>query len=369
MTYDRFGNPNSAYSFNNDYIYIGLFNISVPVTVSVWFKSPQTNDQWDTILGWNSDIDPFNGISIQANGDGDIRARIGSEHNDAISTIKTIDGDNYWHNITITKKVSDNTVILYVDGTANISAIANYNIGTWHNLYFGRSFRPVSWDEYFICSIDDVRIYNRVLSASEIQQLYQEGDSQHLNLLYYPHVASGGTWETEICAINTGSENIEGVFRAYTDEGISASDDIAVALGAYERREITVGEEFTDPSSIGYIIFESDSENVVGYTKFYILGKYRAALPAVSQPNSGDFYIPHVASNSAWWTGVGLVNTNSSARQLTFTFNNGMTRAISLAPKEHKSLTIGSLFGGQTPADIESATVTGGDGVVGLELF
>jgi hypothetical protein len=199
--------------------------------------------------------------------------------------------------------------------------------------------------------------------------LSNSGSGQYSNKLYYPHVGSGATWETEICAINTGFESIEGVFRAYTDEGISVSDDIAVTLGAQARREITVGDEFSDPSSIGYIIFESDSENIVGYTKFYIEGKYRVAVPAVKDVNTGDIYVSHIASNSDWWTGVSLVNTTSSSVNLTWTFDNGTTKTTSLAPKEHKAFTISGLFNGQVPSDVHSATITGGNGVVGLELF
>ena len=46
-----------------------------------------------------------------------------------------------------------------------------------------------------------------------------------------------------------------------------------------------------------------------------------------------------------------------------------MTKTTSLAPKEHKAFTISSLFNGQVPSDVHSAVLTGGDGVVGLELF
>ncbi len=99
--------------------------------------------------------------------------------------------------------------------------------------------------------------------------------------LYYPHAASNTKWETEICAINTSSESIDGVFKVYNDKGEAISNDIETTLGAHARKEIIVGDDFTTPSDIGYIIFESDSENVIGYTKFYIDGLYRVAVPAV----------------------------------------------------------------------------------------
>jgi len=44
------------------------------------------------------------------------------------------------------------------------------------------------------------------------------------NCLYYPHVATSGDWETEICIINTGtSATITGAFKAYADNGTLVS--------------------------------------------------------------------------------------------------------------------------------------------------
>ena len=226
------------------------------------------------------------------------------------------------------------------------------------------------------------RTIDVVLQMTYTNTVYNDGDADDLSLilsnhgsnqysykLYYPHVASVGKWETEICAINTGSESIEGVFKAYNGEGISVSDDIAVTLGAHERREITVGDEFTDPSNIGYIIFESDSETVVGYTKFYITGKYRVAIPATSAINTGDIYISHIASNGEWWTGISILNTTSLSKELTVEFDNGTTITKSIAAKEHKAFTISSLFGDVPQPDINSAVIKNGGGIVGLELF
>ncbi|MBN2033852.1 MAG: hypothetical protein JW836_11290, partial [Deltaproteobacteria bacterium] len=188
------------------------------------------------------------------------------------------------------------------------------------------------------------------------------------SFLYFPHVSTVASWGSEITVINYSSKTVMGTMRGYDSIG-NEVNYLRFDLPAHGRREINVANTFGSSSGISYAVFESDSDTVLGYTKFFVEGKYRAALPAVSQPNSGDFYIPHIASNSAWWTGVGLVNTTSSSKLLTFTFNNGATRTVSLAPKEHQSFTISSLFGGQTPSDINSATVTGGDGVVGLGLF
>ena len=89
----------------------------------------------------------------------------------------------------------------------------------------------------------------------------------------------------------------------------------AVTLSARGRRQITVADEFTNHTNIGYIIFDTDSAAVQGYTKFYQAGIYRAAIPAVKEVNTSDIYISHIDSSAQWWTGVSLVNTTSATKR------------------------------------------------------
>ena len=192
--------------------------------------------------------------------------------------------------------------------------------------------------------------------------------------VYYPHIASVGVWETEICILNTsGTQTVSGAFKAYTDTGEAASEDIEVTLSPNGRREITVGDEFTDPASIGYIIFISDSDTVTGYMKFYREGFYRVAIPAVSETeiNTGDIYITHIASilERGWGTGLSLLNTTSSAKSLTIEFDNGQSKTVDLSANEHKAFLIRTLFEGQYQPDIQSGVIRDANGVVGLEIF
>jgi hypothetical protein len=99
------------------------------------------------------------------------------------------------------------------------------------------------------------------------------------NMLYFPHIASTATWETEICAINrSDTQTISGAFKAYNNAGTHVSTDIDVTLAPHGRREITVGDEFASPADIGYIIFESDSDTVEGV--YEVL--YGGAVPCCS---------------------------------------------------------------------------------------
>jgi hypothetical protein len=173
-TVNRFNVANKAFNFDGigkNYIYGGVRALTVPITVSVWFKSSTINAQWNSIFGWCSEPPVLiNGIQIMANGDGKMRTRMGGYPSDII-TNKNIDGDNLWHLFTITKDIN-NLVTVYVDGEYETSRTVNDTIGDAKTLYIGRSFRPDTMAQFFNGIIDDLRIYNRALTSSEIRALF-----------------------------------------------------------------------------------------------------------------------------------------------------------------------------------------------------
>jgi len=193
------------------------------------------------------------------------------------------------------------------------------------------------------------------------------------SILYFPHVTSNREgWETEICVINTtpNDEIVNGVFRAYNDDGLNVSEDIAVTLNPNGRRQIIVGDEFIGAENIGYIVFELDPGVASGYMKLYVEGAYRAALPAVSSINTGDIlYLSHIASDSTWWTDISLLNTTSSPRTLDVEFDNGETKTVDIPANGQRVFLISDLFDGQPQENIQSALIKDANGVIGLELF
>ena len=190
--------------------------------------------------------------------------------------------------------------------------------------------------------------------------------------LYFLHVDTSLPWQTEIALINTSDQPVTGILKALSDNGELVGEPTNVSLPARGRKQIVVASEFaypTDSTDIGYIMFESSSDAVQGYTKLYQEGIYREATPAVREPSTSDIYIPHIASDAQWWTGICLVNTTSAAKTLTITFNNGQSRTIPLAAKEHQVFTIAGLFDSQPQPDIKSAVITNASGIIGMEVF
>jgi hypothetical protein len=92
-----------------------------------------------------------------------------------INTVDTVTGgwsgfrDGRWHHLFVTYNASSNTATLYKDG-ASIGVVTSAGGSSANNnvLYIGSRAGSYAID----ATIDDVRIYNRALSANEVRSLY-----------------------------------------------------------------------------------------------------------------------------------------------------------------------------------------------------
>lgn len=78
---------------------------------------------------------------------------------------ETVLGTNQWYHIALTYNGSD--ALLYIDGTLDKQNNISYGMSAAYNAYLGK-FPFVS--EHFIGDIDEFRLLNVVLSATEIEQ-------------------------------------------------------------------------------------------------------------------------------------------------------------------------------------------------------
>ena len=120
------------------------------------------------------------------------------------------------------------------------------------------------------------------------------------DLLYFPHIASDATWETEIGIINVDNTQVTGTLYGYDNAG-SLVESIAISLAVGGRKSLVVGEAFQNHSQISNMKFVAENGLCSGYEKLYAYGN-RVAILAVSTENSGNIYVSHIASNSQWWT-------------------------------------------------------------------
>ena len=100
----------------------------------------------------------------------------GGTHTSSTSSINTCN-DGKWH--LATQTASPTTLTLYLDGSFQSSVTTQGGNVTENDAFFmgcnGNSNSPYSPPAYLVGYLDDIRIYNRVLTTDEISLLYNGG--------------------------------------------------------------------------------------------------------------------------------------------------------------------------------------------------
>jgi len=169
-TTDRFGNADSAYSFDGDnHIVTEVLGVTSDITFSAWFQHVALNVRSSrigiTLTGSNDGflMDFNNGLRFFT-GDGS-----GSCTSEAASMMDFTDGS--WHFATGVQNSIHNKTSLYVDGQRIVEVDGSCNLVD-NSFYIGDDiFRPE--ENGIIGDLDDIRIYDRALTAPEIQSLYR----------------------------------------------------------------------------------------------------------------------------------------------------------------------------------------------------
>jgi hypothetical protein len=196
---DRFGQPQSAYYFNGSaYVVIphssSLDNLGDTLTLAAWVNiDPSINYSVPDIVHimskgatfatlWSDFAlqlgNPSNGMFPSPAGS--LVFENCSSQNNPIrinSTVSVPQGS--WHQVAAT--FSSGLVTFYLDGTAIGTATSPYQSirSSTQPFYIGVRYIPEhGYGTYFLGCIDDVRIYNRALSAAEVQSVYNVGAGQ-----------------------------------------------------------------------------------------------------------------------------------------------------------------------------------------------
>lgn len=140
---------------------------SDPRTVTFWMSSSNT-DVDQTLVGWGTEATGTKyHIRTEANL---VRVEVGGGW--ARGTHNVVDGE--WHHVAVVFSGSDVTDhLLYVDGESDpigYSGSQAMNTAIDNEIMAGSD---VVHNRYFYGLLDDVRVYNRALSANEVKELYE----------------------------------------------------------------------------------------------------------------------------------------------------------------------------------------------------
>jgi hypothetical protein len=184
LTSDRFGNANAAYSFDGTSNYATITNALLPATpssysINYWTYAFATMPGAGIVItdryGSDAQCRYKYDSHINSTNQYDIRMYNYTTVNEVLSPNKI--SNNTWILISIVYDLASSTLKLYENGVmvgstpSNIWNSANNptTIGAW-----GAGTCSPSPNTFFNGKIDDIRIYNRALTASEITSIFNE---------------------------------------------------------------------------------------------------------------------------------------------------------------------------------------------------
>lgn len=198
LTADRFGNENSAYTFDGDDDYItstyAFGGGQIPMTFSFWAKTSQANSRMSVMTqDCNSDescsssfglvLNKFLNSAVVCN-DGHMGTSpqsFGYAQPAHYGTVRTETANSGWNNYVLVIGSNDNYIYnnfkFYVNGS-ELQTNCDHNWDSWDynfpsgfSLVIGKGNQTII-ENFFDGEIDDVAIWNRALSNEEIYSLY-----------------------------------------------------------------------------------------------------------------------------------------------------------------------------------------------------
>jgi len=188
--------------------------------------------------------------------------------------------------------------------------------------------------------------------------------------LFFLHTDCSGEREAEIGLINLSPyQPLEGELQAFDSSGRPIAAPFPVVLGPSGHRTVNIRQRYAEAEMVSYLVFTSSSKEVRGYTKYFAAGQYGASVPAACHINTGVVFLSNIASTDYWTTEIALLNPASAPSTLTFSFDNGQIRSVTVGAGELIALTIREIFGGIPQPDIHCGLIQGAEGFMGITLI
>ena len=188
LTSDRYGNENSSYSFDGVDDYIVLFEngeINFDATdsfsYSLWFKQgASTENSYGNINGTvlASKNDSRNGTNITVGYSNKTVTFFIEGDQNLNNSVASSSVLNHWVYLSFVYDSSSQTLKAFNNGSKVDELITESLVGDLlsNSMWIGRRTNYTPLDTYVVGSIDDIGIWNRVLTEQEIQNLYTSSD-------------------------------------------------------------------------------------------------------------------------------------------------------------------------------------------------
>ncbi len=288
LVQDRFGNPLSAYDFDgiNDLISVGSGSslaVEGDLTISVWLKAetlPLPNRTFPIInrgaWGETEDLNYFYHFFL-INIDGSVYLgnahEYGAGNNQGANSTRRINPNEWLHAVLVRNSVLK-TYSFHINGVPELDQSYEVNPTGGSNTTGDIGWVASAAIDFFNGIIDDVRVYEKVLTDEEILALYNEGSGD-------PIAAYGVHYGT------TGSA------------------------------------EPNDPGALITIHLQTGVGTLIGPTG--IMGDTGPSVPAIAIKSTGEIYGVSASTNS------GLYTINASTGAGTFVANTGVSLPNAMA--------------------------------------
>jgi hypothetical protein len=276
---NRFGASNEATAFTS-----GLSTGSLPLglvsamqndfTLCYWFKTSMTASSSSQWYGGNAMVDAevCGGTTDWGTAlidGGKVCMGIGNP-DITIKSTSTYNNGN-WHFVTAVRNKTAGSIILYVDGSQVASSTGTSTSALIAPILIGLGKNPCNSSAVFTGSIDDIISYNRVLTSTEISNMYTylSGIPLALHWIYFTgEIISGGIdlkWEVEQQPNNDHFE------MEYSTDGVNFSSIASIAAHAGSVNGSKMDYNFLHTSTMNgihyYRIRQVDVDGKYSYSK------------------------------------------------------------------------------------------------------
>jgi hypothetical protein len=183
VTTDRFGYPRGAYYFNGSSSYISVPDAAelrlgnTDFTLNAWVRL----DAYNSSFGSSILVKRFSGINngwvwtITGNSSSPVGVlSYGPGGGNANAFGNTVIGTGTWAMVTSIYNLASQSLSIYVNGVLDrtVTGILPANASVTAALYIGRDDPSTGTSYFFQGALDEIRMYNRAINSTELQQLY-----------------------------------------------------------------------------------------------------------------------------------------------------------------------------------------------------